>query len=88
MTKRLIHDKISVTPVLVVLADDNKSFFAFERPAENAMFSLSRDTLVHNNYHYRIDGRGLDTSYSLKPLPVYQEFWHSWKTFNPETERF
>ena len=87
-SKRIIHDRINATLVLLVLADDNKSLFAFERPAENAVFSLSRDTLVYKNYHYIIDGKGLDTSYSLKPLPVYQEFWHSWRTFNPETERF
>jgi hypothetical protein len=85
---RMIHDRIKNIPVLVVLATDDKSFFAFERPAENAVFTLNRDTLTYNNHYYRIDGKGIDTSYSLKPLPVYQEFWHSWRTFNPGTEKF
>jgi hypothetical protein len=86
-SKRIIHDRINATLVLLVLADDNKSLFAFERPAENAIFTLKRDTLTYNERHYRIDGKGLDTANSLTPLPVYQEFWHSWRTFNPETER-
>ncbi len=33
--ERIIHDKIEGTPLLLVLAADDKSFFAFERPAEN-----------------------------------------------------
>lgn len=86
-TERIIHDKMENTPVLLVLAKDNKSFFVFERPEENSLFTLNNDTLILNKYHYRIDGKGIDTSFSLKPLPAYQEFWHSWQTFNPGTKR-
>jgi hypothetical protein len=85
---RLIHDKIDDTPILLVLADDDKSFFAFERPDANSLFALSRDTLTLNIHHYRINGHGVDTSFSLKPLPAYQEFWHSWRTFNPNTKKY
>ena len=85
--ERIIHDKIENTPLLIVLATDDKSFFAFERPDENSLFILNNDTLIFNNYHFRIDGKGIDTSFSLKPLPAYQEFWHSWRTFNPGTKK-
>jgi hypothetical protein len=71
---------------LLVLAKDDKSFFAFERPSENALFTLHNDTLILNNNHYTLNGRGVDTAFNLKPLPAYQEFWHSWKTFNPGTK--
>ena len=84
---RLIQDKIGNTPALIVLASDNKSFFAFERLDEKSMFILRNDTLVCNNHHYRIDGKGMDTSFSLKPLQTSQEFWHSWRTFYPDTEK-
>ena len=83
--ERIIHDKIENTPVLIVLSSDNKGFFAFERPDESDVFSLENDTLVSNNHHYRIDGKGIDTSFSLKPLQASQEFWHSWRTFYPNT---
>jgi hypothetical protein len=87
-TERVIHDKIDNTSLLLVLAKDNKSFFAFERPGENSRFSLANDTIIYNNNHFRIDGKGIDTSFSLKPLPAYQEFWHSWQTFNPGTKKY
>ena len=86
-TERIIHDKIDNTPILLVLATDNKSFFAFERPDANSRFSLTNDTIIYNSRRFRIDGRGIDTSFSLKPLPAYQEFWHSWQTFNPGTKK-
>jgi hypothetical protein len=85
--ERIIHDKAGNTSLVLVLVSGNKSFYAFERPNDEARFSLSNDTLLYNNKHFRIDGQGIDTSYSLKPLPAYQEFWHSWRTFNPGTER-
>jgi uncharacterized protein DUF3179 len=86
-SERIIQDKIENTPVLIVLSGDDKSFFAFERPTENSRFSLSNDILGCDNHHFRIDGKGLDTSFSLKPLHASQEFWHSWRTFYPDTKK-
>src|SRR5678810_183880 len=83
--EKLIQDKIGATPILIVLSKNDKSFFAFQRPTDNSAFTLSGDTLLFDNHKYRIDGKGIDTSFSLKPLPASQEFWHSWRTFNPGT---
>ena len=83
--EKIIQDKIGTTPVLLVLSKDDKSFFVFQRPADNSVFNLKGDTLLFDNHKYRIDGKGMDTSFSLKPLPASQEFWHSWRTFNPTT---
>ena len=82
---KLIQDRIGATPVLIVLSKNDKSFFAFERPADNSVFHLNGDTMIFDNHKYRVDGKGIDTSFSLKPLPASQEFWHSWRTFNPYT---
>lgn len=86
--ERIIHDKMDNVSLVLVVTEDNKSFFAFERPAGDAKFSLSNDTLLYNNRHFRMDGKGIDTSFSLKALPAYQEFWHSWRTFNPGTKKY
>jgi hypothetical protein len=86
--ERIIHDELNNTPIAVVLASDNRSFFAFELPAPGAKLSLKNDTLLLNNKYFRIDGKGIDTAYSLKPLQAYQEFWHSWRTFNPNTKKY
>ena len=83
--EKLIQDKIGPTPVLIVVSKNEKSFFAFRRPDENSIFSLRSDTLLFENHKYRIDGKGIDTIFSLKPLPAFQEFWHSWRSFNPST---
>ncbi len=85
--ERIIHDKINNTPLIVVISSNDKSFYAFERPDNDSRFSLEKDAIVFNSHHFQIDGRGIDTSYSLKPLQAYQEFWHSWRTFNPGTTR-
>ena len=85
--KRIINDTIGSLPILLVLAADDKSFFAFERPNNTFAFKISNDTILLNNKHFTLNGKGTDTTLSLKPIPAYQEFWHSWKTFNPFTSR-
>jgi len=87
-TERIIHDKIDDVPVLLVLADDNKSFFAFERYFEGDRFYLNKDTLISGQEKYRIDGTAIDANIVLHPLPAFQEFWHSWRTFRPNTKRY
>jgi hypothetical protein len=85
--KRIINDTIGNQPILLVLAADEKSFFAFERSDNKSLFQIANDTLLLNNRHFSINGKGIDTTIFLKPLSAYQEFWHSWKTFNPYTSR-
>ena len=84
---RIINDKLDNLSFAIILATDNKSFFAFERPGPEK-FSLNNDTLIYAGTHYRLDGSGIDTDFPLKPLPVSQEFWHSWRTFNPDTKKY
>ena len=86
--ERIIMDKIGDKPVMVVLAIDDKSFFAFERPGENSFFNLRNDTIFFDEKHYKINGQAIDTTVSLKPLPAYQEFLHSWNTFNNGSKKY
>lgn len=85
--ERIINDRVNTMPIVLVLADDDKSFFAFERP-DTSKFILSGDTLINANKKYRIDGMAFNANSSLKPLPAYQEFWHSWMTFHPNTGKY
>jgi hypothetical protein len=84
--ERIIYDNLNKKPLVLVLSKDDKSFFAFETPA-NEKVVLQNDTLLLGNKHFTINGRGIDTAYSLKPVFASQEFWHSWETFNPGTKR-
>jgi len=83
---RIIHDSVGGVAIVIVLARDTTSFFAFERPNANALFSLRGDSLVTGADVYDLTGRG--TKGQLKALRASQEFWHSWRTFQPATERF
>ena len=87
--KRIIHDKIAQKPIVLILADDNQSFAAFERSPDEEIFTLQHDTLSTSNKRYDITGRDLETlSLKLVKIQAYQEFWHSWKTFHPATEQY
>lgn len=85
-TQKLIRDKIGNINVFLILANDNKSFFAFENLPGNPPTSIVNDTLFVNGNKYKLDGSSINNSAPLKRLPVSQEFWHSWRTFNPGTE--
>ncbi|MBI1780392.1 MAG: DUF3179 domain-containing protein [Sphingobacteriales bacterium] len=86
--ERIIRDKIGYKTILIILADDNKSFFAYELPSADNIVSITGDTIVINNSRYRLDGRGVDAPVGLKQINASQEFWHSWKTFHPETLKY
>jgi len=80
--KRIINDKIGNTPIVLIISDDNNSFFAFERP-NNQIFTLKNDTLYSDNSTYNFSGKNIqNVEIQLKKLNSYQEFWHSWKYFN------
>lgn len=86
-SKRIINDRINQTYLAIVLVDDDKSFVAFERPSEE-IFTLSGDTLFHCNKKFNLAGSNMDDKADyLKRIPSYQEFWHSWLTFHPNTRK-
>jgi hypothetical protein len=86
--ERVVNDEVGGKPIVVALASDDASFFAFERPDAATRFSLRNDSLVatEGKQAYALNGRG--ASGSLKPVNASQEFWHSWRTFQPRTERY
>jgi hypothetical protein len=87
--KRIINDAIGSTPVVIALSDDQQSFAVFERPAENDNFTIRNDTIFAGEKSFDFSGRDLSTSSGqLKRVKAYQEFWHSWRTFHPGTEKY
>lgn len=82
-TERLINTDLANQPVLVVLASDDQTFFAYERP-DTTKFNIQNDTLFSGERMYSIWGDPLtDSIPPLKKIQAYQEFWHSWRTFHP-----
>lgn len=85
--ERLIHDTLNGQPVLLVLARDNRSFFAYQRPSAGDRFALRHDTLTTDGQFYALSGQSLSDGSNLARVPAHQEFWHSWHQFHPETSR-
>lgn len=83
---RVINDVVGGTPIAVVMAPDTTSFYVFERPDSVTQFTLRNDSIVTPRVTYAINGRG--KSETLRAVPASQEFWHSWRTFNPGTTRY
>jgi hypothetical protein len=81
-----INDELGGRPIVVALASDSVSFFAFERPDSSVRFVLRGDSLVTLRDTYAFNGRG--ASGTLKPVFASQEFWHSWRTFHPDTKMY
>lgn len=84
--ERVINDVLGGTPVVVLIALDNASYFAFERPDSATRFTLRGDSLIAPTGAYGLSGRG--AAGLLAPLQASQEFWHSWRTFQPGTGRY
>ena len=87
--ERVINDRVGSMPIVLALAADEQSFAAFERPLETETFSIRDDILSAGGKSYDLAGRDLTApSQQLKRVAAYQEFWHSWRTFHPDTDKY
>ena len=82
----VVNDSVGRVPIVIALARDRRSVFAFLRPDAETRFELRGDSLVSGEKSYALTGRGRDGS--LEPVNASQEFWHSWRTFHPDTRRY
>ncbi len=86
---RIINDRIGEKSIVLALSADNQSFVAFERTSSDEAFTIHNDTLSANERHYNFSGNDLATpAQHLKKINAYQEFWHSWRTFHPQTAKY
>jgi len=84
----IINDVLGKTPLVLCLSSDGNSFVAFERPA-GTIFSIKHDTLFSDNAAYDFSGKDVkNPSKHLSAIPAYQEFWHSWTIFHPNTQQY
>ena len=81
-----INDVLGGKPIVLALAADKRSYFAFVRPDSTRM-TVRHDSLVAGPDAWAFTGRGA-TAPPLEPINASQEFWHSWRTFQPGTGRY
>jgi hypothetical protein len=83
---RAINDVVGGTPIVIALASDTVSFVAYTRPDSASRFTVRNDSLVGAGATYDFTGRSARSK--LAPIKASQEFWHSWRTFQPGTRKF
>ncbi|MDQ3292517.1 MAG: DUF3179 domain-containing protein [Bacteroidota bacterium] len=89
LKERIIYDELNDQPIAIVLANDNKSFSALQRLHKNQKFVLRYNTLQDSLNKYNLLGAAQNPLVpSLPKLNAYQEYWHSWRTFHPNTKKY
>ncbi|WP_259070021.1 DUF3179 domain-containing protein [Mucilaginibacter sp. X4EP1] len=91
--KRVFNDQICKRPLLVAIEDDSLTYHAFKSVANGKVLHFKLDTagmLTDQETASVWDWDGLATSgalkgYQLDKIQAYQEYWHSWKHFHPNT---
>jgi len=93
--KKMIEDSIANIPLLLTMNKDERTFYVLNRSTSNGVLHFSYDStneILHDdktNSTWNINGVCADGAMKgtqLKPVQAYQEFWHSWKEFHPQTE--
>ena len=80
--ERVVNDVVGGKAVVVALASDGLSFYAYERPDAATKFTIRGDSLLAKGKTFALGGK------TLPAVSASQEFWHSWRTFHPTTETY
>jgi hypothetical protein len=93
----VINDELSAVPLVIALENDTASFHVWNRIAGRDtltfLYSDSVKAMLDTKTQSKWDWSGHCEQGSLKGTQLktvqsYQEFWHSWKTFHPQTRQF
>jgi hypothetical protein len=94
---RIINDEVSAIPFVIALENDTASFHVWSRISgpdtltfvyDDSIKTIT-DTKTHSFWDW--SGRceqGILKGTQLRNIQAYQEFWHSWRTFHPQTLKF
>ena len=93
--KRIIQDTVGNLNIALVIGDDGQSFFSWNRNLNGEVLNFNSDTLnlfADDKTHSRWNAAGICvsgdmTGSKLKHEQSYQEFWHSWQSFHPQTRK-
>lgn len=94
--QRIINDTFQNMPIVLVLENDNRSFHVWNRKLDEQVLQFNMDdaaqTLKESGGSVlNMNGEFIDgplKGKKLLPVQSYQEFWHSWESFHPGTQKF
>lgn len=94
--KKVIQDQFQGTSILITTEPGAKSFYTLNRYIENLTLNFTYDATTgllkdaETFSTWKPNGtcvEGLLAGKRLAAIQSYQEFWHSWKYFHPDTEK-
>lgn len=93
LRQKVINDTLNETPLVVAAAADSASFFVWNRDTLQFSWDHTRQQLKDLPTGSYWNWQGMSTEgplagKQLKSIQSYQEFWHSWKTFRPQTTQY
>lgn len=93
LRQKVINDTLNETPLVVAVAADSASFFVWNRDTLQFAWDATRQQLRDLPTGSYWNWQGMSTEgplagKQLKSIQSYQEFWHSWKTFRPQTTQY
>lgn len=95
--KKMLEDSFAHVPLLLTMSGNERSFYILDRDSKNGVLNFTYDSttqVLHDdktNSVWNINGaciEGTMKGTQLKMVQSYQEFWHSWSTFHPNTIRY
>jgi len=93
LNDRVINDTLNGEPILIALQNDSATFHVWKRDTLTFSPDKAANYLTDSNTvsTWNMDGEcvsGSQKGRKLSAIQSYQEFWHSWKTFHPQTTRY
>ncbi len=98
VSTRLIQDSFpGGLSFLVTLENDTTSFHVYNRKLDGRVLQFTKHGTdgsfkdANTGSVWNADGKSVEGPFSgkqLQRIQAYQEFWHSWQTFHPETGKF
>lgn len=93
---KAINDQIAGKPIVVAMEKDSATFHVWMSvvQSDTLQFQVSdslklTDTKYGSRWNWKGEcEEGKFVGSKLAPVQSYQEFWHSWKTFHPNTEQY
>lgn len=93
VAKRLVQDSFPSIHFMIIMEKDSASFHSYNRLLDSNILHFQRqadDVFVdlETSSLWDVYGNCLEGKYKgrkLNTVSCYQEFWHSWKTFHPNT---
>jgi hypothetical protein len=97
ISEKIIQDSLPGLPIIIALSKDSVNFNVWTRIVNGTVLYFDphqvHDTLTDLTTGSRWNSVGVCVDgplkgRSLQPVQAYQEFWHSWKNFHPNTKTF